>query len=97
MFNLGIVGSIAPGICICSKHPYPDIGIVMSGSPFRIEEGLPVATVGSLVMFSCGTSVVMSGSIFEFENGFPVAMTGSLVNGCGNGTLIGTAIEYITT
>ena len=97
MFNLGIVGSIAPGTCVCSPIPYPDIGVVMSGSPMRVEEGMPVATVGSLVMYSCGVSVIMSGSFMEFENGMPVAMTSSLVSGCGNGTLIGTSIQYITT
>ena len=94
--NLGIVGSIAPGTCVCTPYPYPDIGIVMSGSPMRMEANMPVAMVGSLVMFSCGVSTIMSGSLYEFEMNMPVAITGSIVSGCGNGTLIGTSPQYMT-
>jgi uncharacterized Zn-binding protein involved in type VI secretion len=94
--NLGIVGSIAPGTCVCTPYPYPDVGVVMSGAPTNMEEGSPVARVGDIVMYSCGTSVIMGGSFYEIEGGMAVSTTGSIVTGCGNGILTGTAIEYIT-
>jgi uncharacterized Zn-binding protein involved in type VI secretion len=94
--NLGIVGSIAPGTCVCAPIPYPDVGVVMSGSPMNMEESYPVARVGDIVMYSCGVSVIMSGSFYEIEGGMAVSTMGSIVTGCGNGILIGTAIEYLT-
>jgi uncharacterized Zn-binding protein involved in type VI secretion len=97
--NIATVGSIAPGICVCvptPPGPYPDIGVVMSGSVTYFENGQPVATIGSLVMYSCGASVIMSGAGLEFETGLPVAKTGSSVVGCGNGVLIGNGILNIS-
>lgn len=94
--NLGIVGSIAPGTCVCTPYPYPDVGVVMSGAPMNMEESSPVARVGDIVMYSCGTSVIMSGSVYEIEGDMVVSTTGSIVTGCGNGTLTGTSIEYLT-
>lgn len=94
--NLGIVGSIAPGTCVCAPIPYPDVGVVMSGSPMNIEEGSPVARMGDIVMYSCGISVIMSGSFYEIEGGMAVSTTGSVVTGCGNGILTSISIEYIT-
>lgn len=89
--NLGLVGSTAFGTCICATNPYPAVGIVISGSPLYMENGLPVATVGSVLVFPCGSSVITTGSVMEFSTGLPVALTGSVVVGCGNGVLLGTA------
>lgn len=89
--NLGLVNSTAFGTCVCSPNPYPAVGLVISGSPLYMENGLPVATVGSVLIFPCGSSVITTGSVMEFSTGLPVALTGSVVVGCGNGILLGTA------
>ena len=93
--NLGIVGSIAPGVCYCVPYPpgpFPATGIVVSGAPAYLDSGAPVAHVGSLVMYPCGSSAIISGSIMELVNGMPVAHTSSSVSGCGIGTLIGNSL-----
>jgi uncharacterized Zn-binding protein involved in type VI secretion len=89
--NLGLVSSIAFGTCTCTPIPYPAVGLVISGSPLYMENGLPVATVGSVLIFPCGSSIITTGSVMEFSTGLPVALTGSVVVGCGNGILLGTA------
>ncbi len=97
--NIATTGALAPGTCVCvptPPGPYPDTGIVMSGSPLYYESGAPVAYIGSLVMYSCGASIIMSGSGLELENSMPVALTGSSVVGCGNGIVIGNGILNIT-
>lgn len=92
--NVGIVGSIAPGICYCVPSPpgpYPATGVVVSGVPTHFTSGVPNATVSSLVMYPCGSSVINSGSVMYFANGLPLAHTSSSVSGCGVGVLVGTA------
>lgn len=94
--NIAKVGDIVPGICYCvptPPGPYPDIGVIVSGDPLHIDTGSPVARVGDLVMFSCGSSTIVSGSPLFLSGVQPVARSSDTVVGCGVGTVIGSSIS----
>jgi len=94
--NIAVAGNVVPGICVCVPYPpgpYPATGTITSTNNNYLLGGIPVANNGSLVMFPCGTSVIISINQ-SFINPLPVARTGDSVNGCGNGSVVGTG-EHI--
>ncbi len=85
------VGSVAMGTCVCvvpPVTPFPATGVVISGDPNFLQEGLPVAVAGtSMVMFPCGTSTIIPTKTDFLLGGVPVSSPGDTTIGCGMGTI----------
>ena len=94
--NVAKVGDSVVGICGCSSPPYPDVGTIVSGFPGLLEAGQPVATTGSMVIFSCGASTVVSGTAGEVTSSGLVSRSGDTATGCGNGTIVASSPDTST-
>ena len=85
------IGSVAVGTCICVVPPivpFPATGVVVTGDPKFLQEGLPVAVGGmSIVMFPCGTSIIVPIKTDFLLGGIPVSSPGDTTVGCGMGTI----------
>lgn len=88
------LGDIVVGTCITPVGPVPAIGIISSGGS-ALEQGLPIARLGDIVMFPCGSSIIMSGSISYLEQGLPVARLGDIVQGPGSGIISSASSQWL--
>jgi hypothetical protein len=88
--NAALIGDPVPGTCYCpcpGPCVYPDVGVIIKGSPVLYSTGRMVAQVGDIVMFSCGTAnIVGPGALTFMSSGIPLSTTGDNVtggSGCG--------------
>src|SRR4030042_3575077 len=91
MPNARVLGSCGEGQCCCHSDPQciPITGVVISGSPDILINGLPAARIGDLMQGSCGHfGTIISGSSSVFSNGIPAARLGDITQGCLTVTLI---------
>jgi hypothetical protein len=78
------------GVCIAHETPITVSGIVLSSQSNVFINGLPAATVGDIVLASCGhTGMVVSGSNKCFCNGIAMSCVGDSFVGTYSGKIIG--------
>jgi uncharacterized Zn-binding protein involved in type VI secretion len=95
--NNARINDIALGVCICTPEPFPATGIIITGDPMHLIEGMPSAGLGDIVVFPCGTSVITTSKTQSINSGKLVATTSDMATGCSSGaTILSSATQIIT-
>jgi len=79
------IGDIAAGICPCPPAMCPAVGVVATGNMMNIDTGMPIARLGDMVMFPCGSFIIMIGTPMDIEAGLPASTIGTSCVGAGTG------------
>lgn len=87
------IGDSVIGTCLCATPPYPAVGVISTGDPMHIDMGMPVARIGDMAIFPCGSAVITTGTPMDISTAMPVARMGDVVAGCATGTIISTSIH----
>lgn len=89
MAGIARVGDIVTGTCPCHTVPQSVVGTITSGASTVTAEGLGVARIGDIVVFSCGHvgSIISSSGTVSVE-GLTVARVGDSVAGCPVGVIV---------
>lgn len=96
MPGIARVGDSTIGTCYAHEDPITVSGVIVSGEPTVITEGMPTARLGDTVVASCGhTGTIVSGSMKHFCGGMNVARLGDKVAGAYVATIISAAQKTI--
>jgi len=83
------IGDVGSGTCYDHKTPINTTGIIVTGSGNVFCNGQGVATIGDIVLSSCGhVGIIITGSGSVFCNGKGVARIGDSFDGSFKGVLI---------
>ena len=89
------IGDVAIGLCPCPPSMCPASGIVASGSFNYIEGGPPLARLGDIVMFPCGSFIITTGTFSFIEGGLPATQIGASCVGAGTGIITTASFQHI--
>ena len=91
--------SVGVGTCCCHSDPKcrSKTGMIVSGSPDKITDGLPTARIGDVFLGTCGhVSVMVSGSPNVITNGLGQCRIGDVFSGCLIGVIVSGSPDSIT-
>lgn len=89
------IGDSVVGMCVCAHPPYPDVGIIVGGSPMFFDMGPGISRLNDPVIFSCGSSVIVSSSALSFNIGPGISRNGDSVTGCGVGVITSVSNDFM--
>lgn len=88
------MGDLVVGTCLCvptPPGPFPAVGVVSVALPMTFDSGIPIAGLGNIAIFPCGTATIVGpGSVSFMVGGIVASKTGDSVVGCATGTVIAT-------
>ena len=82
------IGDVALGMCPCPPAMCPSVGIVATGSFTNFDSGLPLARLGDIVMFPCGSFIISMGLPTDIEELLPATTIGAPCVGAGSGLIV---------